>query len=691
MDSSRIFLEGPAGVGKTTAALNHVQQLLAQGAAPDNVLVLVPQRILGEVYRLANQETLRRYPGDITMLTLGGVARRNVERFWPLVAESVGFNPAYEPTFLTIETAQYYMMRFTREWIAEGVFDSISLAPPRIAAQLLDNMAKAAIAGFPFSEVAERLGAAWGDRHSSRLQVYQHSQMIGEQYRAYCHEYNLLDYALQIEVFMEHLVAHEVFQRYFLSRHHHLVADNIEEMGPRAHEFITMLWPHWESALLIYDIDGGYRTFLGADPDHAVGLKQNCDVQTWDDSLVLSDQMQALVRAVQQTGINPDFRDLPAPEVNPRQALVYSTDHIYYPQMIDWTVQNIVERVGQGVPLSEIVILAPFLTDALRFSLQHKLEEANIPVVSHRPSRAIRDEPAARALLTLIMLAHPQWDFPPPPKADIVDMLIQVIDGLDPVRAGLLANIVYKPQYGGTLSSFEDIQTAVRERITYQVGEKYEQLRDWLLMAQQDMTEKPVPLDYFLSRLFGELLSQAGFGFHTNLDGGRIAAQLIESTRKFRQILYPVLDEEPDWNAAGYEYTQLVNEGVLAALYTSSWREEEVDAVLIAPAFTFLMRNRIVDYQFWLDVGSSGWWDRLDQPLTHPYVLMKNQPKTMWTEQHENEMQAEMLYRTVIGLLRRCRQQVYLGISDLGEQGYEQRGPMLFLFQQILQRYSEEG
>ena len=29
------------------------------------------------------------------------------------------------------------------------------------------------------------------------------------------------------------------------------------------------------------------------------------------------------------------------------------------------------------------------------------------------------------------------------------------------------------------------------------------------------------------------------------------------------------------------------------------------------------------------------------------------------------------------GLLRRCRSKVYLGISDLGESGFEQRGPLL--------------
>ena len=45
--------------------------------------------------------------------------------------------------------------------------------------------------------------------------------------------------------------------------------------------------------------------------------------------------------------------------------------------------------------------------------------------------------------------------------------------------------------------------------------------------------------------------------------------------------------------------------------------------LLIAPAYTFLLNNRAVDYQFWLNIGSEGWSRRLYQPLTHPYVLSR--------------------------------------------------------------------
>ena len=72
----------------------------------------------------------------------------------------------------------------------------------------------------------------------------------------------------------------------------------------------------------------------------------------------------------------------------------------------------------------------------------------------------------------------------------------------------------------------------------------------------------------------------------------------------------------------GKEFYGLVESGVVGALFAGGWEERD-DAVLVAPAYTFLMRNRAVGYQFWLDVGSSGWWERLYQPLTHPYVLSR--------------------------------------------------------------------
>jgi hypothetical protein len=245
----------------------------------------------------------------------------------------------------------------------------------------------------------------------------------------------------------------------------------------------------------------------------------------------------------------------------------------------------------------------------------------------------------------------------------------------------------------------------MQERLTFVLGERYEGLRTWIedyvrsrrrgSALEKSMDPQVLPLDHFLSYLFGEVLSQRGYGFHRDYDAAEVAANLIESVRKFRWVTeesgYLEVEEYRSPVSLGQEYTEMVREGVIAAQYVRSWQREPEDAVLLAPAYTFIIRNRPVDYQFWLNVGGRGWWERLYQPLTHPYVLSRHWPPAdrkdaTWTDTDEVEAREEALHRLVQGLLRRCRRKVYLGLSELGEQGYEQKGTLLQAVQRVLRR-----
>ena len=222
----------------------------------------------------------------------------------------------------------------------------------------------------------------------------------------------------------------------------------------------------------------------------------------------------------------------------------------------------------------------------------------------------------------------------------------------------------------------------MRERISYVLGGRFDTIRLWL----SDYARKSEqPLDHFRSRLFGEILSQRGHGFHDDFDAARVAANLVESVQKFRQGMdgervppkqsppqagSPATEHTLRERSLGQEYLELVEDGVIAAQYIDAWQEPEDDAVLLAPAHTFLMMNRPVDYQFWLDVGSRGWFDRLYQPLTQPYVLSRQwDGQSHWDSDDEFAAGQERLYRLTIGLIRRCRKQIVLGLSELGEQG----------------------
>jgi len=244
------------------------------------------------------------------------------------------------------------------------------------------------------------------------------------------------------------------------------------------------------------------------------------------------------------------------------------------------------------------------------------------------------------------------------------------------------------------LSSFDDINPAMQERITYVAGEAYDRLRNWIYAYRS--SGELLPLDQFFARLFGELLSQPGFGFHDDYDAARVANQLVESARNFRWAL-----EEAEGTTValdpgvavglGKSYLALVTSGALGALYVAGWQMPE-DAVLISPGYTFLIRNRTLDVQFWLDIGSTGWWERLYQPLTHPYVLSRNWPANeVWTDFDEFRTRQETMRRLLLGLIRRTRKEIYLGISDFGESGLEQRGALLNLVNQLLVQEESPG
>jgi hypothetical protein len=678
-----LFVEGPFGAGKTTLAIETLSIWLKEGVPPERILVMVPQRSLALRYLIALHNFERGPTGDIEIRTLGGLAKDAVKLFWPLVAGEAGFEePDHEPRFLTIETSQYAMAEFVEQAVQNGEFDAVSVSPQQIARQIIDNLGKAAIMGIDYRQVPLLLSAAWGsERPRKRVLAYQSAGRVAHAFRQHCLKNSLLDYSLQIELFSR-LLGNPSFRESFFNRYSCLIVEHVEEESPLTHNLIEQWLPILEAALLIYEWNGGYRIFLGADPEGGYRLRNACEgVLTLNRSFIISPELEALrmeIGRIQGRTLQPC-----QPLETGRLAFGYKTCN-FYPEMLDWVASQIDYLVHQeGIAPRQIVVLAPFLSDALRFSLGQKLERYGIPSVSHRPSRALRDEPAARCLLTLAALAHPHWGRPPT-RADVAQALQEAIEGLDPVRAHLMAEIVYRERGDPILTPFARIKPEMQARITYSVGQRYDRLLDWLT---EYAAGEVAPLDHFFRRLFDELLSRPGYGFRPDPEAGRVTAELIESAQKFRKGLFA--GNAVDLNEVGRRYMSIVSQGLLAALYVQSWRDEQVDAVFMAPAYTFLMRNRAVDVQFWLDIGSGGWWELLDQPLTHPYILSPNWPAgRVWSDADEYERQQDLLFRIMNGLLLRCRKRVYLGISDLGEQGYEQRGPMLRIFQQVLRRHA---
>lgn len=681
---SRLFVSGRAGTGKTTAGVERIQYLLAQGVPADSILLLTPQRTLQEPYLELLESPERIAGGEVTSATVGGLARRMSDLFWPLVSEGTIFrNPDRPPVFLTLETAQYFMAHLVRPLIEEkGHFDSVTISRNRIYSQIIDNLNKAAIIGIPHTEFGARLDSAWfGDPAQRR--VYADAQECANLFRDYCYEHNLLDFSLQLELFNTRLWQNAQVRSYLSRTYRHLIYDNLEEDISCAHDIIREWLPDFDSALLIYDQAAGYRKFLGGDPSSGLELSRECDqIIELTDSFVSSPDIvqlsNGLVSAVNGEGTGDMTVD--------SSTLEFIFTH-FHPEMLDEVVTKTKSLVDSGIPPAEIVILAPYLSDSLRFSITNRLEAAGIPSRSNRPSRSLRDEPASKTLLTLSALAHPAWNVHPP-KFDVAHALVYALN-TDLVRAQLLTEIVYS-QRDQRLSTFDKILPETQERITYSLGARYSTLQAWL---EAYRASEAMPLDFFMRKLFGEVLSQPDFGFHSNLDAVRIAASLVESIKKFRNAMEPIIELNlTGLLDLGKEYITMLQDGVIAAQYLEAWRTENKEAVLVAPAYTFLMMNRPAAYQFWLDPGSDGWSQRVSQPLTHPYILSREweaTPGRLWLDSDEVAMETETLARLVSGLLARCREKVFPALSDLGAAGFEQRGVLLRAFQKIIQHQDD--
>lgn len=660
-----LFVEGPAGSGKTTAAAQYLTQQAMENAVPLNsVLVLVPHPALGRPYSRIEQQA----SAQPEVVTLSGLARMAIDAFWPIAATSLDLSPeATQPSFLSADLAQYHLSRFVQPYWELGIFGSIRLPKYRVANQILDSINNAVLSGFSLDETEKRLIAAWGNRHSSRVRIYQTAMEIARQYHDFCRKNALLDYALQLHLLVNVLLDHPDFQEGFRREFRCFVAENVEEMGALAHDFIFWCTETVEKSLLIYDQNAGFRTFLGADPTNAYLLRDVChDRIVMETTVAVSSSIQALAKEVQAFFDHPHT---PRDDILKLDTqVVQVTSSAFYPQMIEHCVQQVHQLVSkESVSPSQIAIIAPYLHDSLLFALQAHLRSSGVPSIYHRPSRPLKNELSVQMMLTLFRLACPELDAPP--AHEVAQALGIAISGLDPVRAALLSQTVYRQN---ALAAAETIAPPLVERITSAVILSYEHLRQWLNDHGPDAAAAP---DHFLDQLLNSVLSQPGFGFYQNPETAHLVEEFVAAAQRF-------------CNNAGRDQEEPIVrdffEFAVNGFMASDWATERPNAVSIAPAHTYLTRDTIVDYQFWIDAGDSGWYERLEQPLTHPNVLRRNFPADAeWTDEMEQQAQTTSLQNVILGLLRRCRKGVFIEICDISANGYEQRGQLLLLLQQI--------
>lgn len=670
-----VWIDLPQGADAGRTALARVESLLRQGVPGLAILVLVPQRQRRNCY----QQLVRRLgPAKASLSpevhTFYSLASRMVRLFWPEVAGVAGFaRPLEPPVQLTYETAQFAMSQVVDPLRSQGFFDGLALRPQRLLSQLLDNLNKAAVNGYAIAEVGPRLRRAWTGE-GERLVYFDQAQVCIEGFRAYCLAHNLVDVSLALEVFHRHLAPREAFRTYLAAQFRHLVAESVEETVPVAQDFIASCLDTVDSAFLVARRDGGYRVFLGVDPEGAWALRTRCQQSVEvpeGEPRPPATLGVALARRLELAGSRLDAT------VVGGAGLLLQARH--RGEMLEAVTAEIARLVsaGQAAP-GDIAVVAPHADGVLRFLLGEGLSQAGIPFAIVRRFESLREEPEVRVALALAGLARGSgWSRCPHP-CDVAEALGAAL-GLDPVRALLLTRVGYDAG-AGLLRPLDGPPGAeLAGRLSEASLAGYETLRRWL----EGCHSTPVaPLDLFFRRLFGEVLSRADL----HPESAATYARLISSAGWFRRSA-----PEMGMGAAAGEdpsqgYARMVEEGVVSSAHVVPMTQAGPEAVLVvAPVHTYLLEERLAKFQFWLDVGAISWWEPPHQPLTNPYVLSRRWSETQrWTEFVDFAARNRVLARLVRGLCSRATERVYLCWSEVEAFGQPGDGPLLRAAAQLL-------
>lgn len=667
------FSYGPAGTGKSTALRHRLLHLLESGEQAYTILVLV-----SESDHIGHFSDVLKDPGlgpqsELKTTTFSTFSREMISLLWPLIAREAGFVSAHRPpTFLGYDLAQLLMWKIIKPAMDGGMFADLRLRPQQIVSQILDTLNRAALNNLTIDEAERRQHTSWsGD--SQHLRHIRDASSIARAFRQRCLENNLLDLSLIVQVFDIHLVNHPELNRYFSERFQHLLVDNIEEQSPAGQNFIRSLIGATKTTAIALDEEGGYKRFLGADPERAIATGDLCKHHIqFRESFVASQPLIHLSNQVSNFLIHTNETTKEA-----AMAIESRISGRYRRDMVAAVIEHLGGLIEQGTRADDIAIITPYLDGALRYSLSSQLKRAGLPHRLMRRLSSPREEPRVRAWITWLALAHPSWDYRPS-QYDVAEALDLSISGLDPARAQLISKTLYD-QESISLRAFKHIPDSMHQRIGLDRLRLVEELRKWL----NDHGHGKYPIDGFLSRLFNDLLAQSRYRPMPDLIGAAVCDWLVRSAGNLRRSAGEMGIDDP--KQAGIAFIDSIYQGLVSASPPDMGDPPDPDGLMIGTMYGYLLSGRPVRWQVWLDVGANGWWDIPRQPLSNAFVLTPEwRDDQIWTMGDDHRIRNQLLSRIIQGLVRRCREGVILAASDLDRRGFRQDGQLLRALQPII-------
>ncbi len=648
-----LIYTGPTGSGKTTMLLNKYKEIGSMQGT-DRSLVLVKNAASKMDWR---KKIDLKTMGMLNVYTYFSFVQSEISAYWPWIEIKLprGYS-TIEPTFMNVETSHFLMSKYVeknRQY--KDIFDYISATSAQIAVQLIDNLNQAAMNNLSLEELEKRL-LIWAADDNEKITVLNEAIAIMKTFRKFCIDNRILDYSLMVDMYNKHLLLNKKYLKQLIGRFQYLLVDNLEKTVPSAQKLILFFLKNSQETYLTYNPEEGINKFFGGNAELAKEVFfPLCEVKVLEESYTSSVSARQLASSIYQSVFeNKEMidNDFIKKEINSELR----------GDMLLETVKEILMLLEQGVAPDQIAVIAPLVDKVMEFTLERYLTEQGYSFINLTRSKRLVDIPFSQALITLTLLANPEWSTHLTYSS--LQQTLSLVLKLDPIRSATLTDEIFKNNM--ELPDLDELD--LRSRIGFDNSVKYDYLQEWLVEKQEQNFE----LEHFFQLVFAELLSP----LTPSQEDILACRQMIDSVTKFKRVIKNFKDIPEE--KMGRHFINMIYNGTLAAEVLYNYPEEDKKIVLSTP-YKFLFSPDIdqVKYLFWLDISSENWFRSIAKELFNPYILSPQwKKKNNWDDQTDQELRKEQLIANLQSILSKSTDGLYIADSYLNSRGWEQEGQL---------------
>ncbi len=676
-----IWIEGGVQSGKSTRLVEELKTWLRNSRWPGETVSSSPRELARHtLIWAANADHAQRLREQIdrqvgrglpfTVMTPLGFFPEEVILFWPLIVAELTI-PGLMPVRLQPEMEQSLAQDFWQPQLKGDVFRTLAESPAQMTQQLINLMELAAFAGITLESVTEVLVT---DGQFPLAVATAISQALVE-WQGWCLSRGLLTYGIMLNLFGQVLLPHPEYQARLGRRYQAVLGDDLDNYPALARDFLEVLLAQGCSAVFTFNPLGGCRLGLGADPDYLEELKFACRIEPLPPP-------QTSLLGTDPEGIVTYWLTDPRPELPTTITAMQTLSRL---QLLVQVASAIIDLVqARGVSPAEIAIIGPGLDAIARYTLNQDLGAVQIPIHNLNDQRPIISSPLVRALLTLLSLIYPAcgWGLEREMVAEMLVVLFQETDAIDPVRAGLLADHCFVPDIDAPCL-VAATEFSRWDRLGYAATQAYESLRIWIQDQQNQLADVPRNPVFLMDRAIQRFLWSRNLSTNQVLE----LRKLLEMSQHYWDVRRRL--HQHDSSSAGVLTPSYADYAAVAqffrfirtaAITTNPRLPRPIPAVTLATTYQYRnirLRHR---WQFWLDVGGPLWQNGgLVTRWQSPLLLRPGQKNhgRLW------EDETARLTRLLVDLGSRATEKIVLCHSELAVNGQEQMGPLLGLVELV--------